>query len=199
MRLELGNLALYIGRRMNKIKGAWPHRTVPSDCGKMSCFCPNCYSTSGDTKVLVPACQGWDKSKLEFVTPNTHEGEPVQTVVQLTDRQLQTEHSDMPQAEHPDDADQPDESILEGTQNAKQMDPTAEFTSNTVEVGDIVSGQWLAVVYDEQWYVGMVLKIDDVDNEVYMTFIKKCRWKHVTENHINGQDPLMKFGSRWTQ
>ena len=32
MRLELGNLALYIGRRMNKIKGARPHRTVPSDC-----------------------------------------------------------------------------------------------------------------------------------------------------------------------
>ena len=32
MRLELGNLALYIGRRMDKIKGAWPHRTVPNDC-----------------------------------------------------------------------------------------------------------------------------------------------------------------------
>ena len=29
----LGNLVLYIGRRMNKIKRAWPHRTVPSDCG----------------------------------------------------------------------------------------------------------------------------------------------------------------------
>ena len=37
MRLELGNLALYIGRRMNKIKGASPHRTVPSDCGDTSC------------------------------------------------------------------------------------------------------------------------------------------------------------------
>ena len=33
MRLELGNLALYIDRRMKKIKGAWPRRTVPSDCG----------------------------------------------------------------------------------------------------------------------------------------------------------------------
>ena len=87
---------------------------------KMSCFCPKSYSTSGDTKVLVPACQGWDKSKLEFVTSNTHEGEPVQTIVQQTDRQLQTEHSEMPQAEHPDGADQPDESILEGAQNGEQ-------------------------------------------------------------------------------
>ena len=32
MRLELGNLALYIGRRMDKIKGRDQHRTVPSDC-----------------------------------------------------------------------------------------------------------------------------------------------------------------------
>ena len=50
------------------------------------------------------------------------------------------------------------------------MDPTPEFTSNTLEVGDIVSGPWLAVIYDEQWYVGKVLEIDDVHNEVYMTF-----------------------------
>ena len=35
MRLELGNLALYLGRRMNKIKGSWPHRTVASDCGNI--------------------------------------------------------------------------------------------------------------------------------------------------------------------
>ena len=30
MRLELGNLALNIERRVNKVKGAWPHWTVPS-------------------------------------------------------------------------------------------------------------------------------------------------------------------------
>ena len=32
MRLEVGNLSLDIKRRVNKIKGAWPHWTVPSDC-----------------------------------------------------------------------------------------------------------------------------------------------------------------------
>ena len=31
-----GNFALYIGRRMNKIKGVWPHRTVPSDCADIA-------------------------------------------------------------------------------------------------------------------------------------------------------------------
>ena len=32
MRLELGNLSLNFERRVNKIKGAWPRWTVPSDC-----------------------------------------------------------------------------------------------------------------------------------------------------------------------
>ena len=31
MRLELSKLSLNIGRRMNEIKGVWPHRKVPSD------------------------------------------------------------------------------------------------------------------------------------------------------------------------
>ena len=32
MRLELGNLSLNVDRRVNRIKRAWPHWTVPSDC-----------------------------------------------------------------------------------------------------------------------------------------------------------------------
>ena len=32
MRLELGNLSLNIGRRVNTIIGAWPHRIVLSNC-----------------------------------------------------------------------------------------------------------------------------------------------------------------------
>ena len=37
MHLELGNLFLNIERRMNKIKGAWPYWTIPSDC---ECYLP---------------------------------------------------------------------------------------------------------------------------------------------------------------
>lgn len=41
-------------------------------------------------------------------------------------------------------------------------------------------GDWLAAVYDEQWYVGKVLEVDNGDSEAFVSFMEASQKSEAT-------------------
>lgn len=117
-------------------------------CRFASCFCENCYVDG----IFKGQCDGWEHHTIV-------EEDVVDQI-----------------GEHPDE----NTDIALGNQNNENdpvsLDNSEDKQSNTEEM-KLEIGNFVAATYEDSWYIGKIIEIDQSDGEIHINFMKRVNSK----------------------